>query len=87
VNDQRFLLHPACLETPKSEDLREDVQNLATLRRLCRKTKSSIERPRRRAARVAPVRATLATVTPSRSSSVVSRRESGSPAASSCRAV
>ena len=34
VNDARFQTHPGCLETPKSEDLREDVQNLATLRSL-----------------------------------------------------
>lgn len=34
VNDARFRLHPGCLETPKSEDLHEDVQNLATLRSL-----------------------------------------------------
>jgi deoxyribonuclease-4 len=36
VNDPRFYEHPGCLETPKSEDLREDVQNLATLRSLVR---------------------------------------------------
>ena len=29
VNDARFKKHPGCLETPKSEDLHEDVQNLA----------------------------------------------------------
>jgi deoxyribonuclease-4 len=34
VNDARFKKHPGCLETPKSEDLHEDVQNLATLRSL-----------------------------------------------------
>ena len=34
VNDARFKHHPGCLETPKSEDLHEDVQNLATLRAL-----------------------------------------------------
>jgi deoxyribonuclease IV len=34
VNDARFRLHPGCLETPKSEDLHEDVSNLATLRSL-----------------------------------------------------
>jgi deoxyribonuclease-4 len=32
VNDSRFKHYPGCLETPKSEDLREDKQNLATLR-------------------------------------------------------
>jgi len=34
VNDARFKKTPGCLETPKSEDLHEDVQNLATLRSL-----------------------------------------------------
>ena len=34
VNDSRFKNHPGCLETPKSDDLHEDVQNLATLRSL-----------------------------------------------------
>jgi len=34
VNDRRFKNHPGCLETPKSEDLHEDLQNLATLRSL-----------------------------------------------------
>ena len=34
VNDERFKKHPGCLETPKSEDLHEDVQNLAVLRSL-----------------------------------------------------
>lgn len=34
VNDPRFKNHAACLETPKSEDLHEDVQNLAILRAL-----------------------------------------------------
>jgi deoxyribonuclease IV len=36
VNDARFKSHPGCLETPKSEDLHEDVRNLATLRALAR---------------------------------------------------
>jgi len=31
VNDPRFKRHPGCLETPKSEDLHEDVRNLAVL--------------------------------------------------------
>lgn len=35
VNDPRFERHPACLETPKSEDLHEDVENLTVLRSLC----------------------------------------------------
>lgn len=34
VNDQRFADLPGCLETPKSEDLHEDVENLAILRSL-----------------------------------------------------
>ncbi len=34
VNDARFKKHPGCLETPKSADLHEDVENLATLRSL-----------------------------------------------------
>jgi deoxyribonuclease-4 len=34
VNDGRFRNHPGCLETPKSEDLHEDVENLARLRSL-----------------------------------------------------
>jgi deoxyribonuclease-4 len=34
VNDARFKTHPGCLETPKSDDLHEDIENLATLRSL-----------------------------------------------------
>jgi len=34
VNDARFKNHPGCLETPKSKDLHEDVENLAALRSL-----------------------------------------------------
>jgi deoxyribonuclease-4 len=34
VNDPRFKNHPGCLETPKGDDLKEDVRNLATLRSL-----------------------------------------------------
>ncbi len=34
ANDARFEKDPGCLETPKSDDLHEDVQNLATLRSL-----------------------------------------------------
>ncbi len=37
VNDARFKKHPGCLETPKSADLHEDVENLATLRSLVKK--------------------------------------------------
>ena len=34
LNDQRFFGLPMCLETPKGPDLKEDVENLATLRSL-----------------------------------------------------
>lgn len=34
VNDPRFADTPGCLETPKSEDLHEDAENLAILREL-----------------------------------------------------
>lgn len=34
VNDARFQKLPACLETPKSDDLHEDLKNLAVLRSL-----------------------------------------------------
>jgi deoxyribonuclease-4 len=34
VNDPRLRDCPGCLETPKSDDLHEDIQNLATLRKL-----------------------------------------------------
>jgi deoxyribonuclease-4 len=34
VNDARFKLRPGCLETPKSDDMHEDVKNLAALRSL-----------------------------------------------------
>jgi deoxyribonuclease-4 len=34
VNDARFAGAPGCLETPKSDDLHEDVENLKTLRGL-----------------------------------------------------
>jgi deoxyribonuclease IV len=37
VNDARFRDVPGCLETPKSEDLHEDVENLAILRSLVKK--------------------------------------------------
>ena len=40
VNDPRFRKHPGCLETPKSADLHEDVENLAILRSLVKKTES-----------------------------------------------
>ena len=42
VNDSRFWDLPGCLETPKSEDLHEDVENLRVLRSLVK------ARPRKR---------------------------------------
>jgi deoxyribonuclease-4 len=38
VNDARFLKIPMIIETPKGKDLREDEENLTTLRKLIRKT-------------------------------------------------
>jgi deoxyribonuclease-4 len=38
VNDRRFARVPKILETPKGEDLEEDITNLATLRSLVRNT-------------------------------------------------
>ncbi|HLH56076.1 MAG TPA: deoxyribonuclease IV [Verrucomicrobiae bacterium] len=52
VNDPRFGKVPGCLETPKSKDLAEDVENLAVLRSLVRSQRSprkSGEHPRLRA--------------------------------------
>ena len=43
VNDPRFHLLPGCLETPKSDDLHEDVENLAILRSLC--SQGHLEKP------------------------------------------
>jgi len=34
LNDSRFVDHPMTLETPKGDDLQEDIENLATLRKL-----------------------------------------------------
>jgi deoxyribonuclease-4 len=34
LNDPRFKAHPMVLETPKGPDLREDMDNLKTLRKL-----------------------------------------------------
>jgi deoxyribonuclease IV len=45
VNDSRFTDHPGCLETPKSEDLHEDVENLAVLRSLVEKNGARTPRP------------------------------------------
>lgn len=41
VNDARFTMHPGCLETPKSDDLHEDVENLRVLRELVKRGKRS----------------------------------------------
>ncbi|MDH4322472.1 MAG: deoxyribonuclease IV [Desulfobulbaceae bacterium] len=35
LNDPRFASHPMTLETPKADDLAEDITNLALLRSLC----------------------------------------------------
>jgi deoxyribonuclease-4 len=51
VNDGRFLGLPGCLETPKSDDLHEDVQNLRVLRSLVKASrKARVEAGSRRAA-------------------------------------
>lgn len=44
VNDPRFRGVPGCLETPKSDDLHEDVENLKVLRGLAMSEKASRER-------------------------------------------
>jgi deoxyribonuclease-4 len=41
VRDPRFQDLPGCLETPKSTDLKEDILNLATLRKLAGQTGAS----------------------------------------------
>jgi len=38
LNDSRFVNHAMTLETPKGADLQEDIENLATLRKLIKKT-------------------------------------------------
>ncbi len=48
VNDSRFARTPGCLETPKSKDLHEDVQNLRTLRSLVRSGGKTIRGQSRR---------------------------------------
>lgn len=47
VNDPRFKKTPGCLETPKSPDLHEDIENLAILRGM-EKTKTTTRRSARR---------------------------------------
>jgi deoxyribonuclease IV len=42
VNDARFAQHPGCLETPKSPDLHEDIENLQVLRSLLSSGKSIV---------------------------------------------
>lgn len=46
VNDARFQDRPACLETPKSKDLHEDVENLTVLRSLLEPRAGSRRRSR-----------------------------------------
>ena len=48
VNDPRFANHPGCLETPKSDDLKEDIENLAILRSLSQAVAATQESRRRR---------------------------------------
>lgn len=48
VNDPRFPHHPGCLETPKSDDLHEDRENLAILRSLVQPPKAVKPPVRRR---------------------------------------
>jgi len=43
VNDPRFRDVPGCLETPKSKDLHEDVENLAVLRALVKSAGSKVK--------------------------------------------
>jgi deoxyribonuclease-4 len=47
VNDSRFERHPACLETPKSDDLHEDILNLKTLRSLIEPRRARVGRDRK----------------------------------------
>jgi deoxyribonuclease IV len=57
VNDERFRDHPGCLETPKSDDLHEDVENLAVLRSLIEPTVTSkVHRSSARGSRKATVK-------------------------------
>lgn len=47
VNDPRFANHPGCLETPKSDDLHEDVENLAILRSLMESATAKVKKGRK----------------------------------------
>jgi deoxyribonuclease-4 len=51
VNDPRFADCPGCLETPKSDDLHEDVKNLKTLKALRRTGSPGKETTRNHCAR------------------------------------
>ena len=46
VNDDRFSDHPACLETPRSDDLHEDIENLRVLNSLVAEKASGRRRAR-----------------------------------------
>lgn len=48
VNDARFKKHPGCLETPKSKDLHEDLENLGILRSLLEPSKVTSRTKRKR---------------------------------------
>lgn len=47
VNDARFATHPGCLETPKGNDLKEDIENLAILRGLCEVKKKLVSKAKK----------------------------------------
>ena len=50
ARNPRFLDHPGCLETPKSPDLHEDVENLAILRGLVEEGPGKRSQKRKRVA-------------------------------------
>jgi deoxyribonuclease-4 len=54
VNDLRFMNTPGCIETPKSKDLKEDLMNLRTLRRLLRPRRITMDKISKRPARLDP---------------------------------
>lgn len=49
INDPRFANHPGCLETPKSPDLHEDIENLAILRSMLNSAAPASKKPKTRA--------------------------------------
>jgi deoxyribonuclease-4 len=51
MGDERFAKIPKVLETPKGKELREDVENLKTLRDLAERTRAFPKAPRRTASR------------------------------------